>query len=1001
VRSFALVVIILAVASWGAWAKSGPTFHTRDQIERARELCRTAEWAMKLREDAVQGAARWAAMSDEDLWDFILDADIPRALNVRFGFDCPIHGKEIFAKGGHYPWIMSTDEPFKVKCPVGGEVYPTNDFAAYLKGGREEKLDTTQQYVDDGYGWVDAEGNHYWFVAHYIFWQRWRRDVLDAISSLSGAYELTGDPKYAHKTGVMLGRLVQVYPKMDYAKQAYHNGKWPAGIDGRILDYIWENSVINRFAQAYDAVYDGLDTDADLKQFLSDRGIAGLKRDFEQQVLHFMARDIMAGRIRGNMYYQPTLARLAIILDNNDPAYGPTTKEMVDWLLYGGGEINLILYNGFDRDGVGGESAPGYSSAWNENFCAVADLLIRLGVDVTSDPRWRQILRFPYNVTLAGQFSPRLGDCSGDIHSAPKLVNPTVLRFGFKHFKDVQCAQLLLDRDVFGNSLWSETLDKAAVEAVAKSAPDRTSLGTRDMGGYGLGVFETGEGRRRRAAMMYYGGADAWHGHHDRLTVDYWAHGRDFLAEMGYPSHWNDLGERFVRGMPSHCIVEIDERRSVNKKAGYLDFFVAGSRVRVMSAHGEAVYPGMADVYRRLFAMIDVGDESFLVDLFHVRGGQLHDYHFHGLPFGEFTTPGLTHVSTQEKGTLLGENVEWGGDTTPNASGYDFFRNVRRYRAEGVWSARWVGREDCRLSYWMPAYPEVVVCDGEPPSKPDYPKTMEFVAARDRAAESLFPAVIAPSQGRDIVTNVSFQRDGDAVHYTVDTPEGTWRIVADAAGAFSAECTRPDGAAYAFYANQRDVKVGGKEIRVKRLPRFTIKRADYATNTVCVKERIRKPEWLAGQVAVISGHGHSASYTVVQADDHLLRFDGPAITGMVVAESTEGKTLTTKTRLSGYGTQITARHLNSMALVSEDYRQAATVLSYTSDKDGVHFELTGPLECPDVNGDGRRCAYFADFAPGYTVTFSPWIEVESAPGVSPAVRSNVPAEIAQLRKPVP
>ena len=223
-----LFVLLLPVR---AGAKTGPTLHTPDRINRARELCQTADWAVALRQNAEANAGRWLAMTDEELWDFILDAEVPRALNVHFGSDCPVHGTEIFRKGGHYPWIMNSDEPFKVKCPVGGEVYPTNDFAAYLKGGLKEKLDTSQKYVDDGFGWVDEKGEHYWFVAHYIFWQRWRREILDAVGALADAYQLTGDPKYAHKAGVMLARFVEVYPKMDYAKQAYHNGKWPAGID--------------------------------------------------------------------------------------------------------------------------------------------------------------------------------------------------------------------------------------------------------------------------------------------------------------------------------------------------------------------------------------------------------------------------------------------------------------------------------------------------------------------------------------------------------------------------------------------------------------------------------------------------------------------------------------------------------------------------------------------------------------------------------------------------
>ena len=204
------------------------------------------------------------------------------------------------------------------------------------------------------------------------------------------------------------------------------------------------------------------------------------------------------------MYYQVTLAYLALVMDNTDPAYGPTTDEMLDWLLHGGGELNLILYNGFDRDGAGGESAPGYSTSWNENFCRVADLLVRLGLDVTKDPRWRRLIRFPYTLAVAGRFSPRVGDCGGDLYRSENLISRSVLAFGFQHFRDPQCAQLLLKHGgPFGESLWGDTLDRAEVERVAQSVPDLTDLRTRDLGGYGLVVFDSGEGESRRAATMY------------------------------------------------------------------------------------------------------------------------------------------------------------------------------------------------------------------------------------------------------------------------------------------------------------------------------------------------------------------------------------------------------------------------------------------------------------------------------------------------------------------
>lgn len=99
-RSLRWICVVCVAASSGAWAKDAPTFHTREQVERARALCETEPWAAKQREDAVAAAARWVDMDDESLWDFVLDADVPRALNVRFGSGCPEHGEEVFRKGG-------------------------------------------------------------------------------------------------------------------------------------------------------------------------------------------------------------------------------------------------------------------------------------------------------------------------------------------------------------------------------------------------------------------------------------------------------------------------------------------------------------------------------------------------------------------------------------------------------------------------------------------------------------------------------------------------------------------------------------------------------------------------------------------------------------------------------------------------------------------------------------------------------------------------------------
>ena len=69
---------------------------------------------------------------------------------------CPVHGADIYQDKEFYPWLDELDKPiiatteatvpyaWKVKCPIGGEMYPSNDFANYDF--------TSGAFPDDGIG---------------------------------------------------------------------------------------------------------------------------------------------------------------------------------------------------------------------------------------------------------------------------------------------------------------------------------------------------------------------------------------------------------------------------------------------------------------------------------------------------------------------------------------------------------------------------------------------------------------------------------------------------------------------------------------------------------------------------------------------------------------------------------------------------------------------------------------------------------------------------------
>lgn len=132
---------------------------------------------------------------------------------------CPVHGLEV-NKRGLYQWEYTLDRPFKIRCPVGGEEYPSNDFAAFLASGMRDRTLLTSDYPDDGWGWHKPGENHnYWFVAYYAPWSM-QRELRSVLSSLARGALLSEKPetarRLAHKCALLLWQLAVYYPDYDY-----------------------------------------------------------------------------------------------------------------------------------------------------------------------------------------------------------------------------------------------------------------------------------------------------------------------------------------------------------------------------------------------------------------------------------------------------------------------------------------------------------------------------------------------------------------------------------------------------------------------------------------------------------------------------------------------------------------------------------------------------------------------------------------------------------------
>ena len=222
----------------------------------------------------------WLDVPDDAIWDMQPDSTIPRWHWVNLPLGCPVHGTDIYEKVAYYPWGMEGSRPWnwKIRCPVGGELYPSNDFAAGDMTGGE--------FPDDGIGGgYVRDGKHYGFVAELC--QFYCRRMMTVAPACADRYVATGDPRYVHKALVAFCRLATEYAYL--ATMTHHRHRNNVGQverlgQGRFDEgpYL-QQSGFNVYcieqpnhqishADAYDKIFPAIDKDPDIIPFLKQKG---------------------------------------------------------------------------------------------------------------------------------------------------------------------------------------------------------------------------------------------------------------------------------------------------------------------------------------------------------------------------------------------------------------------------------------------------------------------------------------------------------------------------------------------------------------------------------------------------------------------------------------------------------------------------------------------------------------------------------------------------------
>ncbi len=752
--------------------KDERTIYTTELLAAAR--ARLAEYP-SLREEAdkaIAAAREIAQRSDRELWELLAPTRIERTYYVNQNAGCPVCGLKIKQVDPFHPWILEPFEhPYKMKCPVCGRRFPTNDFAAGEMTGGE--------YPDDGTGCVVGDET-YRFIGEYTHWV-YREFFNPYVRQLTEAVALTDDPRLAHKLAVMLLRAAQQWPNSEdrylwsYDRVVGHRA-------GGVTDRIWSSYEGRTYGCAYDAVFPFLDADDELLTLAREEipqieTHGDLRLYIEENLLRRIGQQYCDTAIQGNAgYHHRGMAWLLLALDDPGSERFPDCPELLDFLYYRIYGALRYFPNLIAPDGSSFEST-GYNSS-RLNMVDALSVLERYFAErapnlprerypsLWDDPRFAAQFDYYTDYMLLDRWLPTVGDAGGRTiipeHTDPErmsVVAKGIAARAWARYRSPKMARVAygLDDTPPEPTLWSD-LPLAELAAARQQAPNQLPRRTQVQDPYGLVFLRSGEGESRRTLWAWYGQLLS-HAHSDSLLYGLAGHGLDLLPDLGYPKSW-EHASRWESHSLTHNTITVDG-------AEFLPGRVRGSLRALGSAVGTGGPPLLqiaqtemhgdnGELARRMLALVDLGPEDFYVlDLMDVRGGSEHVLSYHG-PQAPVSVEGVELVQ-QQGGTVAGPAVEYGDAETPLAHMTD----VRRGHPTGTFSLDYALGDGpdthVRLHQIPDSATTLALGTGRPPSQPDAYTVRYSLQMRSGQAplEGRYATVVEPYLRRPLLDGVT------------------------------------------------------------------------------------------------------------------------------------------------------------------------------------------------------------------------------------------------------
>jgi len=326
---------------------------------------------------------------------------------------------------------------------------------------------------------------------------------------------------------------------------------------------------------------------------------------------------------------------------------------------------------------------------------------------------------------------------------------------------------------------------------------------------WGTAILRHGDGPNAAMLTLAFSPSGG-HRHADNLSLFYTDGGHTMLGDHGYVG---DMPvNEWIRSTLSHNVVIVDDAEQVQRgRQPELHRMVISPRVSVVEASSK-VYK-QCQAYRRLVALMKgPGSQTFVVDIFHVKGGSKHDYRaFSELAASDAVSGRLEFVGlqmpTEKPLPQIGASLKR----------EDIFglRDVRCVDDPPTgWQAIW-RQADRQYRLWMLSDANRVEASNGPgqETREQIGRRVRYVDAIQQGSDldSTFVAVHEPGGvdghmpiRRAVLLEVPAEAGPDAVALRIESDWGTYLVLSDFAdvaevagvrfqGAFGIWCQSPQG----------------------------------------------------------------------------------------------------------------------------------------------------------------------------------------------------------------